>query len=49
MSKKSKSKRFTQQGVDSVKQHDQRFPYHERLADAEKTKEKADEQSLGGF
>ncbi|MDC3417224.1 competence protein [Aquibacillus salsiterrae] len=34
MSRKSKSKRFTQQGADSVKKHDERFPYRSRLSDA---------------
>ncbi|MDL4842901.1 hypothetical protein [Aquibacillus rhizosphaerae] len=49
MSRKSKSKRFTQQGADSVKQHDERFPYHERFSDVQESKEKADKQTLGGF
>ncbi|MBM7571515.1 hypothetical protein [Aquibacillus albus] len=35
MSKKSKSKRFTQQGSDAVKKHAERFPYHERFSDLE--------------
>ncbi|WP_112180129.1 MULTISPECIES: competence protein [Paraliobacillus] len=38
MSKKSKSKRFTAQGADVVKKHDERFPYHERLIDTDATK-----------
>lgn len=33
MTKKSKSKRFTTQGADAVKKHDERFPYRGRLAD----------------
>ncbi|GGM25051.1 hypothetical protein GCM10011351_08430 [Paraliobacillus quinghaiensis] len=31
MTKKSKSKRFTAQGAESVKKHDERFPYRGRL------------------
>lgn len=38
MSKKSKSKRFTAQGADVVKKHDERFPYHERLIDTQQQK-----------
>ncbi|WP_138416483.1 competence protein [Aquibacillus sediminis] len=34
MSKKSKSKRFTQQGADTIKKHDERFPYRQRLSEA---------------
>ncbi|MFD1850050.1 hypothetical protein [Oceanobacillus bengalensis] len=37
MGKRSKSKRFTQQGADSVKKHAERFPYRSTLAEA-KTK-----------
>ncbi|WP_268911892.1 hypothetical protein [Aquibacillus kalidii] len=40
MSKKSKSKRFTQQGADSVKKHDERIPYHERFSDVERESRK---------
>ncbi|UFU00546.1 hypothetical protein KO561_06280 [Radiobacillus kanasensis] len=49
MSKKSKSKRFTQQGADSVKRHDERFPYRERFTDVERKREEAETNSLGGF
>ncbi|WP_194709693.1 hypothetical protein [Radiobacillus deserti] len=49
MSKKSKSKRFTQQGADAVKQHDERFPYRQRFSDAERKREKEEINSLGGF
>ncbi|WP_226037678.1 hypothetical protein [Aquibacillus saliphilus] len=49
MSKKSKSKRFTQQGADSVKKHDERIPYHERFTDVERKKEEADNHTVGGF
>lgn len=38
MTKKSKSKRFTAQGAESVKQHDERFPYRERLEETESKK-----------
>ncbi|GAA5416657.1 hypothetical protein Pryu01_01695 [Paraliobacillus ryukyuensis] len=38
MTKKSKSKRFTAQGADAVKKHDERFPYRERLADTNEDK-----------
>lgn len=38
MTKKSKSKRFTAQGADSVRKHDERFPYKERLADLDQNK-----------
>ncbi|MED2944039.1 hypothetical protein P4282_16445 [Bacillus swezeyi] len=35
MSKRSKSKRFIQQGKDSLKQHAERFPYRSTLEEAE--------------
>ncbi|WP_279512744.1 hypothetical protein [Aureibacillus halotolerans] len=35
MGRKSKSKRFTQQGTQSVKQHDLRFPYRSTFSEAE--------------
>ncbi|WP_281271843.1 hypothetical protein [Oceanobacillus chungangensis] len=35
MGKGSKSRRFTQQGADSVKKHAERFPYRSTLAEAE--------------
>ncbi|WP_036833131.1 hypothetical protein [Pontibacillus litoralis] len=35
MSKKSKSKRFIQQGTDAVKKHDERFPYRDIYANVE--------------
>ncbi|SDL98708.1 hypothetical protein [Sediminibacillus halophilus] len=49
MSRKSKSKRITQQGADSVKRHDERFPYRERFTDVERKEEQADQHTLGGF
>ncbi|WP_407272400.1 competence protein [Radiobacillus sp. PE A8.2] len=48
MSRKSKSKRFTQQASDSVKKHDERFPYRARLGELEGRK--ADnEDTVGGL
>ncbi|MBT2573854.1 hypothetical protein J7E26_07800 [Bacillus sp. ISL-51] len=35
MGKRNKSKRFIQQGKDSVSLHDARFPYRSTLADAQ--------------
>ncbi|MFD1017837.1 hypothetical protein [Thalassobacillus hwangdonensis] len=49
MSKRSKSKRFVQQGSDSVKKHDERFPYRERFSDTERKREEADQHTVGGF
>ncbi|MCD5324711.1 MULTISPECIES: hypothetical protein [Pontibacillus] len=49
MSKKSKSKRFVQQGRDSVKKHDERFPYKQTFADVERTGEEDDHNSIGGL
>ncbi|SDJ87500.1 hypothetical protein [Sediminibacillus albus] len=49
MSKRSKSKRLTQQGADSVKKHDEKFPYRERFTDVERKREEADQHTLGGF
>jgi hypothetical protein len=48
MGKKNKSKRFVQQGSDSMMQHDQQFPYRLTLAEAEAQKER-NNSSLGGF
>ncbi|MFZ3579294.1 hypothetical protein [Virgibacillus sp. DJP39] len=49
MSKRSKSKRFTNQGATSVKQHAERFPYKSRFSDAERKREEADNHTVGGF
>ncbi|MFY4774316.1 hypothetical protein [Metabacillus sp. RGM 3146] len=52
MGKSNKSKRFIQQGKDTVSKHDERFPYQMTLAEAEDRGRKAemiDEDSLGGF
>ncbi len=35
MGKRSKSKRFVQQGKDSVSKHDERFTYRSTLAEVE--------------
>lgn len=49
MSKRSKSKRFSHQGADSVKQHAERFPYRSRLSEVERKREEADSHTVGGF
>ncbi|WP_194841344.1 hypothetical protein [Salinibacillus xinjiangensis] len=48
MSKRSKSKRFVAEGVKAVQKHDERIPYHEKFDDAERKREHADHQTLGG-
>ncbi|MDQ0861241.1 MULTISPECIES: hypothetical protein [Bacillaceae] len=46
----NKSKRFVQQGKDSVSKHDERFPYHTTMAESEERKaQMAEKSSLGGF
>jgi len=47
--KKSKSKRFSQQSADSIKKHDERFPYRSNFSDAERKREEADHHTVGGF
>ncbi|WP_179151935.1 hypothetical protein [Oceanobacillus senegalensis] len=47
MGKRSKSKRFIQQGADSVRKHAERFPYRSTLS--ERNREKNDTDTLGGF
>ncbi|MEN1970346.1 hypothetical protein WMZ97_20015 [Lentibacillus sp. N15] len=49
MGKNSKSRRFVQHGSDSVKKHDERFPYRSRLSDAEAKDEESDDQTIGGL
>ncbi|MFE7063450.1 hypothetical protein ABN702_13360 [Bacillus haimaensis] len=50
MGRSSKSKRFVQQGKNSVQQHDQQIPYHLTMEQAEERKaHKAEQNSLGGF
>ncbi|MFP7494802.1 hypothetical protein SFC66_13530 [Terribacillus saccharophilus] len=47
MSKRSKSKRFTNQGAQSVRQHDDVFVYRERYSDT--VKKQQSESHNGGF
>lgn len=50
MGKRNKSKRFVQQGVDTVSKHDERIPYHMTYAEAEAQKmANVRESSLGGI
>ncbi|MCE4050440.1 MULTISPECIES: hypothetical protein [Bacillaceae] len=50
MGKRNKSKRFVQQGVDSVSKHDQRIPYHMTYAEAESYKmANSNESTHGGL
>ncbi|WP_164215021.1 hypothetical protein [Virgibacillus sp. YIM 98842] len=49
MGKKSKSKRFSQQSADSIKKHDERFPYRSSFSEAERKHEEADHHTVGGF
>ncbi|WP_180954278.1 hypothetical protein [Bacillus sp. M6-12] len=50
MGKSNKSKRFVQQGKDTVAKHDERFPFHTTYAEAEAKKmQSAENSSLGGF
>lgn len=52
MSKRSKSKRFVQQGSDSVKKHEERFPFRTTLAETDENHERQkmrDNSYLGGI
>lgn len=50
LGKRNKSKRFVQQGVDTVTKHDERIPYHMTYAEAEAEKlANVKESSLGGI
>jgi hypothetical protein len=50
MGKSNKSKRFVQQGKDTVSKHAERFPYHMTYAEAEASKmANVHESSLGGI
>ena len=50
MGKRNKSKRFVQQGVDTVSKHDERIPYHMTYAEAEAQKmSNVRDSSLGGI
>ncbi|WP_198530509.1 hypothetical protein [Bacillus sp. LL01] len=49
MGRSSKSKRFVQQGKNSVQLHDQQIPYHLTMEQAERKAHQADRNSLGGI
>jgi hypothetical protein len=49
VNKVSKSKRFGQQSADSVKKHDDRFPYRSTFSDSIRKKTEADNHTVGGF
>lgn len=50
MGRSNKSKRFVQQGKDSVNQHSKRIPYHMTYAEAEAYKmSNGHESSFGGL
>ncbi|MFD2761741.1 hypothetical protein [Lentibacillus juripiscarius] len=49
MGKHSKSRRFSQNSEDSVRQHAERFPYKMRYSEAEREREKSDSNPMGGF
>ncbi len=49
MSKSNKSKRFVQQGKDSVNKHDERFPYKMTYEEAERKQEEVEDITQGGF
>lgn len=49
MGKNSKSRRFTQYNTDSVKKHDERFPYRSRFSEAERKREEIKNSTTGGF
>jgi len=50
MGKRNKSKRFVQQGVDTVSKHAERIPYHMTYAEAEAFKMSNEKNSvLGGL
>ena len=46
MGKSNKSKRFVQQGKDSVARHAEKIPYHSTLAEAEQQYASAEQQEL---
>ncbi|MEH7355555.1 hypothetical protein V7150_18675 [Neobacillus drentensis] len=50
MGKSNKSKRFVQQGKDSINKHSERIPYHMTYAEAESQKmANVHDSSLGGI
>lgn len=48
MGRSNKSKRFVQQGKDSVTKHSERIPYHTTYAEAEARKMANDPELTGG-
>ncbi|WP_169792869.1 hypothetical protein [Lentibacillus amyloliquefaciens] len=48
MGKQSKSRRFSQHSADSVRKHDEVFPYRSRYSDVKETQDQADRNTLGG-
>jgi len=49
LGKRSKSKRFSHQGAQAVKQHAEIFTYRSTLAEAEQKQGEADNHIPGGF
>lgn len=49
MAKNSKSKRFSQHSYDSVKKHDERFPYRSRFSEVAENEDDKDYQAPGGL
>lgn len=50
MGRSSKSKRFVQQGKNSVQLHDRQIPYHQTMEESESRKaQRAERDSLGGI
>ncbi|WP_243291312.1 hypothetical protein [Bacillus sp. FJAT-47783] len=49
MGKSNKSKRFVQQGKDTINKHAERFPYKMTYAEAERKEEEAEDITQGGF
>ncbi|WP_176446507.1 hypothetical protein [Lentibacillus sp. CBA3610] len=48
MGKQSKSRRFSQHSADSVKKHDDVFPYRLRFSEAKRKEEQTDPNTIGG-
>ncbi|WP_170848133.1 hypothetical protein [Lentibacillus halodurans] len=48
MGKQSKSRRFSHHSADSVKKHDEVFPYRSRFSDTKRKQEQADRHTIGG-
>ncbi|WP_299092668.1 hypothetical protein [uncultured Metabacillus sp.] len=49
MGNRNKSRRFVQQGKDTVTKHDERFPYHTTLSEAEARNANKAIDTLGGI